>query len=189
MRVVMEPVLALDAADGAGGGIAAFHSILHLSGDERPKVFSELRRVLAPGGLLLAFHVSPPPGVALDGDTIHAEEFLGHKVTLDARVPDPVTVCDHAGTAPDVQNGLARRDLLRSARALDNIVGALRSGGRIVAVGVKRPRWWLSPLYPVLWPRVRRYLTWLPASADSSVQGWSPERLDADSDRDSGFAR
>jgi SAM-dependent methyltransferase len=103
-------MLALDVADGAWGGIAAFHSILHLCGDELPRAFSELRRVLAPGGLLLlAFHVSPPPGMALDGDTIHAEVFLGHKVTLDARVLDPVTVADQLERAGLVVEASLRR--------------------------------------------------------------------------------
>ena len=46
--------------------------------------------------MLAAFHVSPPPGVALDGDTIHDEEFLGHKVSFDARVLEAATVCDQA---------------------------------------------------------------------------------------------
>jgi SAM-dependent methyltransferase len=88
-------MLALDAADGAWGGIVAFYSIVHLSADELPRAFSEMHRVLAPGGLLLlAFHVSAPPGMELDGDTIHAEEFLGHRVSFDARILDPATVSD-----------------------------------------------------------------------------------------------
>jgi SAM-dependent methyltransferase len=88
-------MLALDAADGAWGGIVAFYSIIHLSADELPRAFSEMHRVLAPGGLLLlAFHVCAPPGMELDGDTIHVEEFLGHKVSFDARILDPATVSD-----------------------------------------------------------------------------------------------
>jgi SAM-dependent methyltransferase len=88
-------LLALDAPDGAWGGIAAFYSIIHLSADELPAAFSELHRVLGSGGLLLlAFHVSAPPGMEVDGDTIHAEEFLGHKVSLHARILDPAAVSD-----------------------------------------------------------------------------------------------
>jgi SAM-dependent methyltransferase len=88
-------MLALDAADGAWGGIVAFYSIIHLSADELPRAFSEMHRVLAPGGLyLLSFHVSAPPGMKLDGDTIHAEEFLGHQVSFDARILEPATVSD-----------------------------------------------------------------------------------------------
>jgi hypothetical protein len=48
--------------------------------------------------VLAAFHVSPPPGVALDGGTIH-EEFLGHKVSFDGRVLEAATVCDQASRA------------------------------------------------------------------------------------------
>jgi SAM-dependent methyltransferase len=41
-------MLALNAADGAWGGIVAFYSIIHLSADELPRAFSELHRALAP---------------------------------------------------------------------------------------------------------------------------------------------
>ena len=67
---------ALDAPDGAWAGIAAFYSIIHIRRDEMAQVFSELRRVLRPGGiLLLAFHVGD--------DTIHLDEWWNQKVNVD----------------------------------------------------------------------------------------------------------
>jgi SAM-dependent methyltransferase len=107
-------MLALDAPDGAWGGIVAFYSIIHLGADELPGAFSELYRVLVPGGLLLlAFGVSPPsgvPGVEVDGDTIHAQEFLGHKVSLHARILEVAAVCDQLERAGlVVEASLSRR--------------------------------------------------------------------------------
>jgi SAM-dependent methyltransferase len=53
---------AVDAADGALGGIVAWYSIIHMPPEELPVVFAEFRRVLAPGGhLLLAFQVGDEP--------------------------------------------------------------------------------------------------------------------------------
>ena len=48
----------LDAEDGSWGGIVAFYSVVHVPREELPGVLGELRRVIAPGGLLLiSFHV------------------------------------------------------------------------------------------------------------------------------------
>lgn len=67
--------------------------------------------MLAPGGLLLlAFGVSAPPGLEVDGDTVHAEEFLGHKVPFDARILEAAAVShqlERAGLV--VEASLCRR--------------------------------------------------------------------------------
>ncbi|RBM14775.1 SAM-dependent methyltransferase [Prauserella sp. PE36] len=64
---------ALDLADGVLGGILAFYSIIHTPPRQLPVVFTEFRRVLAPGGhLLLGFFA---------GDDPLPREF-DHKVTL-----------------------------------------------------------------------------------------------------------
>ena len=70
-------MLALDGvANGTFAGIAAFYAIVNLSHEELPRAFTELRRVLRPGGwLLLSFHVGD--------ETRHLEEFLERRVTLD----------------------------------------------------------------------------------------------------------
>src|ERR1700722_14439060 len=58
---------ALDVADGAWAGIAAFYSLIHIPNSDLPQALGELRRALRPGGLLLAaFHI---------GDqTLHLDE-------------------------------------------------------------------------------------------------------------------
>lgn len=50
-------MLALDVADGAWGGIAAFYSIVHMPREKMVEALRELHRVLVPHGVvLLAFH-------------------------------------------------------------------------------------------------------------------------------------
>lgn len=69
-------MMALDAADGAWAGIAAFYSIIHIHRENLLRVLGELRRVLRPGGLLLlAFHVGD--------ETVHLDEWWGQRVCVD----------------------------------------------------------------------------------------------------------
>ena len=66
----------LDTPDETWAGIAAFYSIIHIPRADLPCAFRELRRVLRPGGLLLlSFHIGD--------DTIHLDEWWGHKVCID----------------------------------------------------------------------------------------------------------
>lgn len=69
---------ALELPDGALAGIVAFYSLIHIDAGEMLPTLRELRRVLAPGGLLLvAFHVGE--------ETVHRDELWGHPVSLDFR--------------------------------------------------------------------------------------------------------
>jgi SAM-dependent methyltransferase len=76
---------ALDLPAGALAGIVAFYSLIHIGEPEMGATLRELRRVLAPGGLLLvAFHIGE--------ETVHRDELWGHPVSLDFRflMPSPM---------------------------------------------------------------------------------------------------
>jgi SAM-dependent methyltransferase len=69
-------MLALDAADGAWGGIAAFYSIIHIPRVQIVAALREFKRVLMPRGvLLLAFHRGH--------EIMHPEAMWGKPVNLD----------------------------------------------------------------------------------------------------------
>ena len=66
----------LGMADEAWAGIAAFYYLIHIPPADMVQVVHELRRVLQPGGLLLSsFHIGQ--------DSIHLDEWWGHKVCVD----------------------------------------------------------------------------------------------------------
>ncbi|UVS80477.1 class I SAM-dependent methyltransferase [Actinokineospora sp. UTMC 2448] len=63
----------LDLADGVLGGVLASYSVIHMPPGRLPAVFTELHRVLAPGGhLLLGFFAGDDP----------LPRSFDHKVTL-----------------------------------------------------------------------------------------------------------
>ncbi|MFI1162084.1 class I SAM-dependent DNA methyltransferase [Streptomyces sp. NPDC020801] len=69
-------MLALDIPDGGLAGAVAWYSIIHTPQDRLPTLFTELARVLSPGGpLLLAFQVGDEP--------LRLERPFGHPVSLD----------------------------------------------------------------------------------------------------------
>jgi ubiquinone/menaquinone biosynthesis C-methylase UbiE len=69
-------ILKLDFYDGSIGGIVAFYAIVHFTGEQVETAFREAFRVLQPGGLFLfTYHIG--------ADTIHINEFLGKKVSID----------------------------------------------------------------------------------------------------------
>jgi SAM-dependent methyltransferase len=83
---------ALELADGALAGIVAFYSLIHIAEGEMGSTLRELRRVLAPGGLLLvAFHIGE--------ETVHRDELWGHAVSLDFRFLMPSAMVAHLEAA------------------------------------------------------------------------------------------
>ncbi|MBN2688959.1 MAG: methyltransferase domain-containing protein [Deltaproteobacteria bacterium] len=69
-------ILDLEFADGSMAGAVAFYSIIHFTEEEAGKAFSEVFRVLQPGGtFLLTYHVGE--------GTIHVKEFLGRNIDMD----------------------------------------------------------------------------------------------------------
>jgi SAM-dependent methyltransferase len=77
----------LDLPDGRLAGVLAFYSIVHFDAGELAGVFGEIRRVLAPGGLLLvSFHVGL--------EVVHVDELFGAPVNLDFRFHSPREVVE-----------------------------------------------------------------------------------------------
>ena len=69
-------MLELDLPDSSVAGIVSFYAIVHFSPAQVETAFREICRVLRPGGrLLLTFHVGD--------ETIHLEEYLGHRIDVD----------------------------------------------------------------------------------------------------------
>jgi ubiquinone/menaquinone biosynthesis C-methylase UbiE len=60
-------------------------------------------------------------------------------------------------------------DLMRSPTALTNVLRAVRPGGRVVAAGGQRGRWWFAPVGLAGWFAARRYVTTL----DGITRPWS----------------
>lgn len=78
-------LLALEADDGAWGGIVAFYSIIHIPRDQMTQAFQGFWRVLRRNGLLLlAFHVGT--------ETIHRDEWWGKTVSIDTMFFQPAEI-------------------------------------------------------------------------------------------------
>lgn len=73
-------------------GLIAFYSIIHLKAEELTAVFTEMRRLLVPGGILaLSFHI---------GDEVrHIEELWGARTCLDFVFFEPARVAAALGSA------------------------------------------------------------------------------------------
>jgi ubiquinone/menaquinone biosynthesis C-methylase UbiE len=89
----------LPADDEEFALVVALYSIIHLSPEDRPRAFSEMRRVLRPGGsALVSFHV---------GDEVrHVSDWWGHRVDVDGRYLPTTRVAgemEDAGLAVSVQ--------------------------------------------------------------------------------------
>jgi ubiquinone/menaquinone biosynthesis C-methylase UbiE len=84
--------LALSHQPSLFEGILAFYCIVHLTPEQLVPAFSEMFRVLRPGGqLLVSFHVG--------SDVIHAENFLETAAVLDFQFFEPAQVHSAMETA------------------------------------------------------------------------------------------
>jgi ubiquinone/menaquinone biosynthesis C-methylase UbiE len=69
-------ILELEFEDDSIAGAVAFYSMVHFTEDQVGIAFSEVFRVLQPGGIfLLTYHIGE--------GTIHLNEFLGRKIDID----------------------------------------------------------------------------------------------------------
>lgn len=78
LPVAAGDLLALPLADGALAAAVAFYSLIHLPAGSEVAALRELRRVLAPGGTLLA-------AVHVGDEVRHLDEMWGRPVSLDFR--------------------------------------------------------------------------------------------------------
>jgi len=68
-------MLAMDLPDATLGGLLAYYSIIHIPWDQRPQLFAEFHRVLAPGGvLMLAFQIG--------AEHRHRSELFGTPISI-----------------------------------------------------------------------------------------------------------
>jgi len=78
LPVAAGDLLSLPLADGVLSAAAAFYSLIHLPVGSEAAALAEVRRVLAPGGPLLA-------AVHVGTEVRHLEEMWGQRVSLDFR--------------------------------------------------------------------------------------------------------
>jgi SAM-dependent methyltransferase len=78
--------------DGSFGGIAAFYSIVNLPPAVLAQAFSEMFRVMSPGGfLLLSFHIGT--------ETVHRDEWWEKKVSIDFYFYETATILELLSSA------------------------------------------------------------------------------------------
>ncbi len=92
----------LPASDGEFGAVVALYSLIHLVPAELPVAMGEMRRVVVPGGLLLAsFH--------LGEEVRHVTDWWGHGVDLDFRFLETAAVAGHLESAGMVVEAVVER--------------------------------------------------------------------------------
>ena len=96
-------MFALDAPEAAWAGIVAFYSIIHMPRTDHMAVFSEMRRVLQPGGfLLLAFHVGD--------EMVHFDNLWDQTVSIDFHFFRSDEVADSLRSAGFTVEEIVERD-------------------------------------------------------------------------------
>jgi SAM-dependent methyltransferase len=97
----VEDMLRVSAADRSYIGLVAAYAIVHLEPAQVAVAAREWARLVAPGGwILVSFHVEEEQA------SVHLDDFLGEKVSLDFRfhrVDDVMQAFDAAGFAVDAR--------------------------------------------------------------------------------------
>ena len=75
-------MLALDLPDTSLGGLLAYYSIIHIPWQQRPQLFAEFHRVLAPGGMLMLT-------VQIGDERSQYTELFGTPISLDVYRQQP----------------------------------------------------------------------------------------------------
>lgn len=118
LRFEVGSITALDLPDAAVGGVLAWYSTIHIPPPDLPGVFTELSRVLIPGGhLLVGFHVG-------DGRR-PMQHAYGHDVSVEAWDVRPERIADLAGQAGlVVHTQLVRLPQVRERRPQASIIAS-----------------------------------------------------------------
>lgn len=78
-------IISLDFKDETIAGVVAFYAIIHFTEEQVGAAFREVFRVLKPGGLFFfTYHVGE--------GTIHLDEFLGRKISIDVMLFDTASI-------------------------------------------------------------------------------------------------
>lgn len=116
--------------------------------------FSLIREAIEGGGRVLGIDLSPAR-LAKARERVEAAGW--RNVTLiesaieEANIRQPVDAALFSFT----------HDVMRSPRALENVLRHVKPGGRVVATGSRWARWWVAPVNLVLWYAARQYTTTL----------------------------
>ena len=95
--------MSLDVPDGTLAGIAAFYAIVNIPEESLASVFSEMQRVLKPGGtLLLAFHAGD--------EIIRVNELWGQSISMDFFLFQPLAIRRHVEAAGFAIEEMVERD-------------------------------------------------------------------------------